>query len=546
MHMEKIYVFGHKKPDTDSVCATIAVAYLHNLLYKNVEVVPRILSDINNETKFVLEHFHVEVPRYLNDVKVKISDVNYSKNFYVDKFDTIKNAYDMMNANGSSGIPIVDSRDNNKLVGLITLKELAKDLIEGDRRHLYTSYDNLLKGLQGEEVLRFDEEIVGNVLTATFKSTTFLNDVELHHDTILVIGDRHSILEYAVNSGVKLIILVGNGQIKEEHLEKARQNGVNIIRTHYDSFEVTNLLSLCNYALNISASYEPVVVHDSDFLTDFEEVYSRLAYSNYPVVGKNDKCLGLIRITDVNQKKRKKVILVDHNEKTQSVDGLEEAEIIEIIDHHRLGAISTNQPINFRNMAVGSTCTIIFGLFKQYRVAIPNDIAGLLLSAILSDTLLLKSPTTTSYDRTAVSDLSSQLDINYEEYGLEMFKVGSSLRNRTIEDIIYQDFKKFSDEDINIGIGQVFTTDYEEIREKQEAYISELNEIATNNNYDIVCLFVTNIITNGSYLLFNEKSRNIMALAFNVNNIEEGHFLKNIVSRKKQMIVAIMDALERK
>ena len=544
--MEKVFVFGHKKPDTDSVCAAISMAYLMNKVSKKYEVVPRILGSVNNETKFVLDKFDVKSPQYLNDVKVQIRDVNYRKGLFVDKHDTIKRTYDLMNESKSSGIPVVDSSNGNKLEGLITLKEIAKELIEGDRRHLYTSYENILKVLDGQEILRFDEEICGNIITATFKSTTFLQDVELKKDSVLIIGDRHSILEYAVRAGVKLIVLVGNCEIKQVHLDEAIKNKVNIIRTDKLSFEVSNLLILANYALKINASTIPVTVRESDFVSDFEELRSRLSFSNYPVMGQEDECLGMIRITDTNEKKRRKVILVDHNEKTQSVDGLEEAEIIEIIDHHRLGTISTSSPINFRNMSVGSTCTIIFGLFYQYGIELPDNIAGILLSAILSDTLLLKSPTTTKMDVDTVNKLSQRLNINYEEFGLEMFKAGSSLKGKTIDEIIYQDFKQFNAEDVNIGIGQVFTTDYEEIESKKSEYVKALNEIAENNNYDIVCLFVTNIITNGSYILFNEKARNILSLAYNVVDIEEGCFLENIVSRKKQMIVSIIDVLERK
>ena len=544
--MEKVYVFGHKQPDTDSVCSSIAMAYLMNKVNKRFEFVPKILGSINNETKFVLENFGIRSPKYLNDVKVQIRDINYRRGLFVDKYDTIKDAYERMMVTGASGIPLIDSKNKNKLFGLITLKEIAKELIDGDRRKLYTSYDNILKVLDGEEVLRFDDEIEGRILTAAFRSTTFIQDVKLDRDTVLVIGDRHSILEYAVESSVKLIILVGNSEIKEKHLEEARKNRVNIIRTENGSFQVSNLINLSNYALKINAYANPTFVRETDFLTDFEDLTEKLTFTNYPVVGKDDECLGMIRITDVSEKRRKKVILVDHNEKTQSVDGLEEADIVEIIDHHRLGTISTSSPINFRNMSVGSTSTIIFGMFNQYGIDIPHEIAGLLLSAILSDTLLLKSPTTTKIDVDSVNRLSKLLDVNYEEYGLEMFKAGSSLKGKTIEEIIYQDFKQFNTEDVNIGIGQVFTTNYDEIDARKDKYVSELNKISINNNYDIVCLFVTNIITNGSYILFNDSARNTISLAFNINNIEQGQFLENVVSRKKQMIVSIIDVIEGK
>lgn len=544
--MEKVYVFGHKKPDTDSVCASIAMAYLMNKVNKRFEFVPKVLGSINNETMFILDKFGVRSPKYLNDVKVQIRDINYRRGLFVDRFDTIKDAYERMMVTQSSGIPLIDSHNKNKLVGLVTIKEIAKELIDGDRRKLYTSYDNILRVIDGVEVLKFDDEIEGQILTAAFRSTTFIHDVKLSHDTVLVIGDRHSILEYAVESGVKLIILVGNSEIKEKHLEEAKKNRVNIIRTENGSFQVSNLINLSNYALKINVNSSPTYVKDMDFLTDFEDLTQQLSFTNYPVVGKDDECLGMIRITDINEKKRKKVILVDHNEKNQSVDGLEEADIVEIIDHHRLGTISTSGPINFRNMSVGSTCTIIFGMYNQYGVDIPHDIAGLLLSAILSDTLLLKSPTTTKMDIDSVKRLSNLLNIDYEKYGYDMFKAGSSLKGKTIEEIIYQDFKQFNAEDVNIGIGQVFTTNFSEIEEEKEKYVEELNRISKNNNYDIVCLFVTDIINNGSYILFNDKARTTLSLAYNVNDLYQGYFLKNIVSRKKQIIVAIIDVIEGK
>lgn len=544
--MEKIYVFGHKMPDTDSVCASISMAYLLSKVNPQTEITPRVLGSINNETKFVLEKFGIGEPKYLNDVKVHIRDVNYRKGLYVDKYDSIKKAYDLMNTNRSSGVPIVDFNENNKLVGLITLKELAKELVESDRTKLYTSIKNILNVLEAEAILRFDEEISGEVLTASYRSTTFVHDVVLHENTILVVGDRHSILEYAVKSKIKLIILVNNSDIKEEHLEEAKKNKINIIRTAKGSFEVSNLLVLSNYSFTINASYEPITIKDSDFLTDFEDLFSKYAYTNYPVIGKDGSCLGLVRITDINEKKRKKVVLVDHNEKMQSVDGLEEAEIVEIIDHHRLGTISTSSPINFRNMSVGSTCTIIYGLFMQYKIDIPEPIAGIMLSAILSDTLLLKSPTTTNMDIDAVNKLATKLAINYEEYGLEMFKAGSSLKGKTAEEILFQDFKNFNAEGTKIGIGQIFTTNYDEINAKKNDFITELNNVSQNNNYDIVCLFVTDIIANGSYILFNEKAHSTLSLAFNVVNLEQGHFLENIVSRKKQIISTIIDFIEKK
>ena len=541
--MENVYVFGHRRPDTDSICAAIARANLINKTSK-FKAIPCALSAINNESKYVLERFGVETPKYLNDVKVQIRDLSYHKKYYVDKKESIKNAYDYMNNISSSGIPLVDKKNNNKLLGLITLKGIAREVIESDRHHLNTSYNNILDTINGEEILKFDDEIEGNILAATYKSTTFLNDVNLQSDSILVIGDRHSILEYAVESGVKLIILIGNSKIRDEHLEIAKKNRVNIISTGLGSFEVSSLLILSNYAETINEVSNPVTFKDSDYLSDFHIVAKREKHTNYPVINNKGECLGLIEYTRSEELSRKKVVLVDHNEKEQSCEGIEEAQIIEIIDHHKLGTIATNSPINFRNMSVGSTCTIIYNLYKERGVEFDDKIAGLLLSAIISDTLLLKSPTTTSVDVDVVSSLSNRLGINYYNYGLEMFKAGSSLDGLEADEVIHQDFKKFTFENINIGIGQIFVTNYEEISKNMDIYISELNKMEKNENYGVACLFITDIIRNGSYVLYNTNSSDIIKEAFNID-IYEGIFLEGIVSRKKQVISSIIEVLKK-
>ncbi len=540
--MEKVYVIGHKKPDTDSVCAAITCAYLMNHINQNYNYIPRVLGEINNETKFVLEKFNVEEPKYLNDVKTRIRDVTYHKGFRVNEKETIRECYDKMLLEQSSGAPIVD--DKRHLVGLVTLKEIAKELIEGNKDHLMTSYDNLLKTLNAEEVLRFDEEIDGDILVASYRSTTFLANIDLKKDDILIVGDRHSIIEYAVNTGLRLLILVGNAVIKDEHLEIAKKNRVNIIRTSYGSFDTAGKINQSAYVSKIIGTYNPITLDEYEYLDTFDELKEKLNYTNYPILNKRNECLGLLRITDLSTKKRTKVILVDHNEESQSVIGLEEAEIVEVIDHHRLGNMSTDIPINFRNMAVGSTCTIIYGLYKQNNILIPREIAGLILSAILSDTLLLKSPTTTVIDIESVNELANYLNVDYESYGLEMFKAGSTIKGKTINEIIYQDFKIFKSGDKNIGIGQIFMPSFDEVGEQLDKYVKELNKIAENNQYAVVALFVTDIINNGSYILYNVKSEHIMADAFDVRNMSEGHFLPEMLSRKKQFIPAILSVLE--
>ncbi len=538
--MQTTYIFGHRKPDTDSICASISLSYLKNKLGMKTE--PMSLGEINKETKYVLNYFNLKQPKYLNDVKLQIKDIEYKKNCYLNGKESIITGFNYMNHNDLTGLPIVD--DNKKLVGLVTQKELAKELIQGDFTHLKTSYQNILNTLNGEEILKFDDEIEGNIMAVAFRSTTFIQNIKITADDILIIGDRNNILEYVITSKAKLIILVGNGELSSHNYELAKINKVNIIKTSYDTFNTTKLINLSNYIENVAFS-SPTTIQDTDYYTSFKELSEKTKHTNYPVINKKGDCLGLFPITLSSLKKPKKVILVDHNEKEQSVDGLEEASIVEIVDHHKLGTLATTLPINFRNMAVGSSNTIIYNLYKENKVVIPQNMAGAMLSGILSDTLLLKSPTTTSLDKEAVMELEKIADVNYQTYGFDMFKAGSSLEGMTKENIIFQDFKKFNYDNQNIGVGQVFTTDVDYILNEKEQYIDILNNICNEQEYNIVTLFITDIINNGSYILYNDNAHDIIQESYKLDRLKQGHYLKNVVSRKKQMIPPILETLEK-
>ncbi len=540
--MDKIYVFGHKKPDTDSVTSSIAVSYLKNQLGFVTE--PRILGNINPETKFVLSYFHIKEPAYLNDVKLQLKDINYHKGYYLVDTDSIYDSYMFMTEKGITGLPIV--RKDKKFCGLITIKNLANEFVTGDFHLLDTSYRNLLKVLNGEEVLRYDEEIKGELLVASYRSTTFLDNIILNSNMILIVGDRHSIIEYAIASGVKMLVIVGDGSIKEEHLQLAKEKKVNIIKTSYDTLHVTKLITLSNYIRTIISSSRPIWFDQYDYLDDFLEVSRKLKHTNYPVLNKKKECLGLIRSSDVHEKKRKQVILVDHNEKGQSVDGIEDAEIVEIIDHHNLGNLTTNNPVNFRSMAVGSTNTIVLRLYKENHIPVPKEIAGLMLSGILSDTLLFQSPTTTDTDRQAAEELAKIAEVSIFDYGIAMLKAGTSLEGKTKEEILYNDFKVFKVEDHTIGVGQIFTMNFEEIKKDMDSYIALLNQVATANDYYLVTLFVTDIIENGSYVLYSDRAKDVLERAFMIEDIEQGHYFKEVVSRKKQIIPYLLEAIERR
>ena len=537
--MKKTFIFGHKKPDSDSVMSAIGLSYLKNQLGENTE--PRVLGDINKESLYALKYFNLSKPKYLNDVKLQLKDVNYHKGFFMPDTGSIFDGYQKMLDEGLTGIPV--AKKDNTFSGLVTIKDLSHALINENADDLYTSYDNILHVLKGEEVYRCSDEIIGRLLVAAYKSTTVISNVPLSSNDILIVGDRHSVIEYAVTSGVKMIILSGDSYIKEEHIQKAKENRVNIIRTSYDTYRVSRLVVLANYMKTMLNIYNPIKFYETDFVSDVLDINNKQKHTNYPVLDKHNKCLGLLKITDLSEKHPKQVILVDHNEKLQSVDGIEEAEILEIFDHHNLGSITTNYPINFRNMSVGSTCTIVYTLFKERKVDIPKEIAGALLSGILSDTLILKSPTTTPKDQEAIEELSKIAEVDYQDYGMNLLKSGTSLEGMDKEDVLYNDYKMFTVNDKTFAIGQFFTMNFEDIHKDMDSYITVLDQVAEANNHVLVALYVTDIINNGSYVIYNKKGKNIIDIIYQ-GDIEEGHFVEGCLSRKKHVVPLVMQVLE--
>lgn len=539
--MKKIAIFGHKNPDTDSVCGAISLSYLKNQLGFNTE--PRILGEINNETKFALDYFNVKTPNLLEDVKVKIKDITYHKDYYIKEDSSIFDTYHSMNDKNITGIPLVDS--NKKFVGYVSLKEIARAMIDDTTNYLDTTFDNIISTLNSLNYVRVDDEIKGNIVAVTFDDNTFINKIKLDSNSIVIVGDRQAIIDYAIESKVKLIILIGDQELNLEQLLVAKANNINIICTPYSSFETSKLLGLTNKINTIKRNENCICLDVEDYMTDFIEISNKTKHTNYPIVNKKGICYGLLRLIDISEYNKYKVILVDHNESKQSVDGLEEAEILEVVDHHNISDINTNKPINFRNMAVGSVNTIIYYLYKENNVTIPNDIAGLMLSGILSDTVLLNSPTTTFHDKFVVNELSKQNHLDYNEYGMKLLKSGMDLTGYSVEDIIYRDYKTYNANGYKFSIGQILTVDFNDIEEKKEEYIEALNEISSNNGYKLTALYVTNILDKTSYVLYNDSAEYIMKEAYGLTNIHQGIVLDGVLSRKKQIVPNIMDIIER-
>lgn len=537
--MNKVYIFGHQSPDTDAVTSAISLSHLKNKLGMDTE--PRVLGHINKETKYVLDKFGVKEPKYLNDVKLQLKDLDYHKGLFVDENKSIDYVYKFLTEKGVTGTPVVT--DGNKYKGIITIKDIAKKLISNDFDKIDSNYSNILETVDGEEVLKFDDEIKGNVLVASYDSDTFISNVNLNSNSILIVGDRQDIIKKAIDDNVKLIVVTGPEKITEENLKLAENNKVNVIKTNIDSFHTSKLICLSNKIGTLLVEDTSKIFRENDYYTDFVEATKKLKHNNYPILNNNGVCLGLIRITEIINKNNKKVMLVDHQEKEQSVIGLDEANILEIVDHHKIGNINTTNPINFRNMTVGSTNTIVYFMYKENNVEIPKEIAGIMLSGLLSDTLCLQSPTTTEIDKKVAEDLALIAGVDYKKYALDMFKAGTSLEGLTKEEVIKSDFKSFPIGDEKMAIGQVFTLDVDRIFDELDTYIEKLEEINNKEGYKFIVIAITDILKNGSYLIFTENAKSVLESIYKLDDIKQGYYVDGLVSRKKQILPAILSEL---
>ena len=537
--MDKVYIFGHKYPDTDSITSAIALEYLKKSLGIYAEA--RSLGELNDESTYILDRFNIKHPKYLNDVKLQIRNVLYHKGIYINEKCSILDVYDYMNENNVTGVPVVD--DELHFKDIVTAKTLLSNSLDSTSDTLDTSYDNIIKALDGKSILKFDEDIKGIVNAVSYKSTTFIDNFNFSNSDILLVGDRHSIIEKAINMKVKLLIITGDNDVKEEHLKLAKDNKVNIIKTKYNTFKTCRRIMLTNYIRTLFDGKRAYTIQEKDYYDDVIEKTKELGFNNYPVVDKNGICKGLFRVTDIVHKNKKKVILVDHNESSQSVGGLDEAEILEVIDHHKIGDISTNNPINFRNMTVGSCNTIIYQMYKESRVEIPKEIASIMMGGIISDTLALTSPTTTSVDIEVMKELEKISGLDYKEYAKDIFNSSIKLNEKSEAELINLDIKSFHyGNGRSFKVSQVVTMNSKDILARKDKLINELDKIREDKDLDFVLLLITDISTNGSYILYSDTqlSHNMLSRAFN-KEVYPGMFLPLVVSRKKQVIPMIME-----
>ncbi|WP_099192716.1 putative manganese-dependent inorganic diphosphatase [Tepidibacter mesophilus] len=524
-------IFGHKNPDTDSVTSAIAFSHLKNKL--GFDTKPCVLGDIRKEAEFVLDYFKLAHPTFIKDVKTQVKDLNFNKISGVNPNSSILSAYKTMEASNLKTLPIVDN--NHKLLGIVTMKDIAMNLVNGNIDCLNTTLSNIASDLNGDILINSNDIVNGKLSIIAFYYKTIQGT--LSDKDIIIVGDRYDVIEHAIESKVQLIILTGDNEIPEKYLNLAKENSVSIVRVPNDTYSTSKLIHQCNFVSSIMNS-DIVKFEECDYIDDVKEDILHTHYRHYPVIDSNNSFLGFLGRDHLLNPKKKQVILVDHNEEAQSVDGLNQAELLEIIDHHKIGGISTSSPINFRNMTVGSTCTIVYTMFKENNIEIPFEIAGVLISGILSDTLLFRSPTTTDVDKAAVENLNKILNLDIEKYAMEMFKSGTSLDGFSIKEIVNMDFKEFNLEGLKTGIGQVFTLDIDSIFNKKDEFLNYIND----TDYDLCVLAITDIIKEGSYLIYKSEDK-LISKAFNVE-ASQGVFVDGVVSRKKQLVPNLTEAIK--
>lgn len=531
-----IYIFGHKNPDTDSICSAIALAELKNLQGQNSKAYK--LGPLNKESAFVLEHFGVEEPPLLEDTKTQIKDVPYVRSEGVAADESIGEVFNKMHRDAQRSLAVVD--EQGYLTGLVTMHDIAMNMIHGDIYHLDTSLRHLKTILKGEELTPCVQRYKGEIAVAAYYTTNEKLLSILTPDRVLIVGDRHEVIESAIENNVPLILVSGGHRLPKHICEKAADKGTSILSCAFDTYTISKLLTQCNEIGSIALTENLKMFREDDLLEVAEEVMRNTNFSMYPVVDKDGKYLGLIARRHVLLSSGKKVILVDHNESSQSAPGIKQAKILEVVDHHRIGNLLTNEPIYFRNEPVGSTCTIVEGLYREAGIEPEKRIKGLLLSGILSDTLNLLSPTTTLRDHEAIERLENVVE-NREEYAKNMFTAGSHIEeSEPMEELLRRDFKRFDVSGKSLGISQLYTMDRDSILTREKEILDTLKENTIKNEEILSSMLVTtDILAQGSYIYAYSQDKSFLIRTFG-DDFEQGQFFPGVLSRKKQIVPIVM------
>ncbi|MDP4143271.1 MAG: putative manganese-dependent inorganic diphosphatase [Bacillota bacterium] len=540
-----IYVTGHKNPDSDSICAAVAYAELKNKI-GTVPAVPIRLGEISRETNFILDYFGVEAPHLVETLKARVADLTYDAVSTISPEISLKMAWQIMKKNNLTTLPVTDEK--GALVGLTSISNLTSSYMDiWDNNILSksnTTIENILDTLSAKIIYQSKENpaFPGKIVVAAMQPSSAEQHIE--EGDIVICGDRKDAQAIILEAGASLMIVAGSHTVDDEIANKAKEVGCTIISTPHDTFTAARLIVQSIPVSYVMTKDNLISFSNQDHVEDVKAVMQKTRFRQYPVIDKNGKVLGSVSRFHLISQNKKKVVLVDHNERTQSVDGLEDAEVMEIIDHHRIAAVQTGNPIFFRNEPVGSTSTIVASMFFENGIRPSKKIAGILCGAIISDTLLFRSPTSTDTDKMILKRLAEIAGIDPEAFATEMFKAGTSLTGRTITEIFNQDYKVFNIDEYKVGVSQVGTMDIEGFEPMKAEMISFMQEKAEKENFNLILLLLTDIIKGGSQIIAVGKNKEIVNKAFNVTLTGDDIYVPGVLSRKKQVIPPLTAAIE--
>lgn len=541
----KVYVVGHKNPDTDSICSAIAYAALKTNV-TGIPHEPRRAGQLNEETQYVLERFGVKVPRLLSDLREQIKDVELKEVDGLKSSVSIRTAWEKMQESNIHTLPV--TRDG-KLEGVITIGDIAKTYMEVYDSTILskarTQYRNIARAVDGE-VLTGNEHsylLKGKVVIAA--SSRILMSDFINKDDLVIMGDRKDAQQCAIDVDASCMVVCQNAPVSDKIIKQAEEKEIVIIRTPHDTFTAAQHINQSIPVKYFMTKENLVTFKMRDYVDDVKDVMARRRFRDFPIVDNKGKFLGLISRRRLLNVRKKQVILVDHNEKNQAVDGVEEAEVLEIIDHHRLSSIETMGPVFFRNQPVGCTATIVYQMYQEAGIEPDPVNAALLCSAIISDTLMFRSPTCTPLDENTARKLAGIAGVEVENLAQEMFNAGSNLKGKSAEEICFLDFKQFTVNDTVFGVGQVNSMSADELKEIRKIVQPHLEKARSSHGLNMIFFMLTNIITESSELLCcGPEAREKILSAYDLPEDTETIMLKGVVSRKKQLVPTLVGALQ--
>jgi manganese-dependent inorganic pyrophosphatase len=539
-----VYVIGHKNPDTDSVCSAIGYAHFKNLTDKRFLFTPARAGKLNEETRFVLDRFGVAAPGEVESLAATVGDLSIKRPISVNQRDSVQKLARLMRETGVRSLPVVD--ENGRVSGIVGLKDIARHYMDSvgfsDLREAPISLDIFVGALDGRVISNPNkiEHLRGKIITASMQKGTLLNRVS--PGDIVVIGDQHDMQLDLLHSGCSVLIVTDGIPVGSDVAAAAQERGALVISSPHNAFATVQIMTMSEPVESIMCGTASTV----GLYTPITELRKKILESDYRsaiVADIDNRLVGFITRTDLLHPVRKRAILVDHNEVSQAVDNIEEAEIMEIIDHHRVGDISTVAPIYVYNDPIGSTCTVVAGIMFLHQVHIPQEVAGVLLSGILSDTLLLTLSTTTERDHQAAGRLAEIAGVSIKEYGKELLHASINVKGKTAAELIEADFKEFLIGGKKLGVSQMMVLDCEEIDWKQPELLEELENIRVSGGYDLTVLLITNPLLASYERVLLKGEEWIVEKAFGVK-VENGScILPRVMSRKRDFIPALGQAL---